>query len=139
MSFYDLPDDWAERPLDEPTLVADVLDLVVSEADRRAGALAMLLCDDQWRLLQPCVVSPLDPTPSENERVRVVQVFAEALGAGGSLLLAIARGDGLGLTQDDHAWAAAARRVCDAARVRLLGVHVVTLCGSREVLPSRAA
>ncbi|MDP9397467.1 MAG: hypothetical protein M3P96_06400 [Actinomycetota bacterium] len=138
MSFDDLPENWAERPLDEPGLVADVLDLVVSEADRRAGALAVLICDDQGRLLQPCVVSPLPPAPSEGEREHAVRMFAGAVGPGGSLLLAIARRDGLSLTDDDHGWAAAARRAC-GAEVRLLGVHVVTAGGSREVIPKQAA
>ena len=115
-----------------------MLDLVVSEADRRAGALAVLLCDAQGWLLQPCVVSPLPPASSEDERVHVARVLADSVGSDGSLLLAIARSDGLTLTDDDYAWAAAARRAC-GAEVRLLGVHVITLGGSRDVLPRAAA
>jgi hypothetical protein len=32
MTFDDLPDDWSDRPLTDPALVADVLDLVSSRA-----------------------------------------------------------------------------------------------------------
>ncbi|MDP9397407.1 MAG: hypothetical protein M3P96_06090 [Actinomycetota bacterium] len=67
-----------------------------------------------------------------------MRAFAEAAGPGSSLLVALARSDGLSLTEDDRAWLAVARLGC-GADVRLLGVHVVTLGGSREVLPARAA
>ena len=47
MTFNDLPDDWPTRSITEPGLVADVLDLLVSEADRQRGALVLALCDSE--------------------------------------------------------------------------------------------
>jgi len=135
MAFTDLPDDFSSRPLTGAQFVADVLDLVVSEADRRRGALALLLCDDDDRLLAPVVVGELDEQPADRERA-LRTVFSAVAGTA-SVVLAVARADGLGLRPDDHAWAAAAARAC-ADGPRLLGVHVITVDGSREV-PFRAA
>jgi hypothetical protein len=136
MSFDDLPDDWADRPLDDPKLVADVLDLVVLDRDRLARSLAVLLCDERHRLLQPCLISDPDYLASEDERfhaLRNIIVAFELFADGkGSLLVALARRDGLSIRADDHVWARAAQRAC-TGDVELLGVHVVTMDGSREV------
>ena len=59
MSFDDLPDNWPELPLTDQRLLADVLDLVVSEQSRRDGALYVLLCDENARLLQPIAIDLL--------------------------------------------------------------------------------
>lgn len=132
MSFDDLPDDWPQRPLSEPRFVADVLDLLVSEADRRAGALVVVMCDADGRVVQPVVVEDPDPDASEEERVRAIGVFVEAMGGCGSLLVALARRDGLSIRPGDRCWDRAVRRAC-GAQARVLGVHVVTLSGSRLV------
>jgi hypothetical protein len=133
MSFQDLPDGWNEQPLTDPRLVADVLDLVVSDADRRAGGLAMLLCDHRGRLQQPVFISDLDYGSSEAERClmfgRFIAHLAEQVEA---ILFALAREDGLSITADDQSWARAIQYAC-SGEVRLLGFHVVTLVGSRLV------
>ena len=139
MSFQDLPDGWNDRPLTDPRLVADVLDLIVSDADRRAGGLAMLLCDEQGRLQQPVFISDLDYGSSETERAlmfgRFVARLAEQVD---SILFALAREDGLSITDDDQSWARAIQYAC-SGEVRLLGFHVVTLVGSRLVPGTVAA
>jgi hypothetical protein len=139
MSFQDLPDGWNDRPLTDPRLVADVLDLIVSDADRRAGGLAMLLCDDEGRLQQPVFISDLDYDSSETERAlmfgRFVARLAEQVD---SILFALAREDGLSITDDDQSWARAIQYAC-SGEVRLLGFHVVTLVGSRLVPGTVAA
>lgn len=91
MSFHDLPDDWSERPLTDPALVTDVLDLV------------------------------------------------GAIGRRGSVLVAVARPAGLTVRPSDLAWRSAVEQVCRDEGVRLLGVHLVTIHGSREVVPDAAA
>ena len=53
-------------------------------------------------------------------------------GLSSSLLLALGRPDGLSITPGDQAWRDAAERAC-AGAFRLIGVHVVTPHGSREV------
>jgi hypothetical protein len=79
MSFDDLPDGWTQQPLTDPRLVADVLDLCVSDADRCAGALAILMCDEEGRLLQPGIISDLDYDSSETERARMLGLFVTHL------------------------------------------------------------
>jgi len=138
MSFEDLPDDWPHQPLLVPTLVADVLDLVISEADRRKGALGFLLCDETARLLVPAVVADVPDSCGDDERVRAISVFAGTLGPTGSLHVAIGRSDGLSVRASDRAWARAAATAC-ADGPRLLGVHVLTLHGYREVSMEQAA
>jgi len=132
MTFTDLPDDWPERPLTEPQLVADVLDLVVSVRDRRSGALAVLMCDEDDRLVQPVVITDLEPMADEDDRCDALAVITGAMEGRGSIIVAVARRDGLSITEDDRVWARAARRA-GAGAVRLLGVHLVTATGSREV------
>jgi hypothetical protein len=131
MGFDDLPDDWDDRPLTDPRLVADVLDLLVPDKDRCAGALVLLVCDRNARLVQPVAVTDVDEVASEGERQRAVEVIIGMMDGPGSLHIALARRDGLSLTEADRAWRRAAQRACGAG-VRLLGVHGVTVAGSRE-------
>lgn len=139
MSFDDLPDDWRERPLTDPRLVADVLDLMVSDADRRSGCLAVLLCDEQARLMQPGIIGDLDFDTSEAERGRMLGTFVTNLAEYfDSVLFALARADGLSITADDEAWARAVQRACND-EMRLLGFHLVTRDGSRLVPGTVAA
>ena len=139
MSFDDLPEGWKERPLTDPRLVADVLDLMVSEADRHAGALAVLLCDEQGRLMQPGIISDLDYESSEAERAQMLSCFVTAMTEWfDSVLFALARADGLSITADDERWARAVRHAC-SGELRLLGFHLVTRNGSRLVPGTVAA
>jgi hypothetical protein len=138
MSFDDLPDGWKERPLTDPRLVADVLDLMVSDADRCAGTLAVLLCDEQGRLMQPGIISDLDYESSEAERARMLSCFVTTMAEWfDSILFALARADGLSITADDESWARAVQYAC-SGEVRLLGFHLVTRDGSR-LLPGTVA
>jgi hypothetical protein len=132
MSFQDLPHDWLDLPLEDPRLVTDVLDLLISLPDRRGGGLALLLCDQEHRLVAPCIMSDLDHLAPEDERRRTLRAVVEGMRGEGSLLAAIARSDGLSITPDDHVWARALRQAC-GSDAELLGVYVVTVHGSREV------
>lgn len=133
--FTDLPDNIRDLPISDPACTADVLDLVVSERNRHEGALAVLLCDDDDRMQVPVVVN-LPTRLSDDERQRTVSRVVAAMDGRGSALVAIARRSGLGLRAEDRAWERAAARAC-AGGPRLLGVHVITLEGSREV-PAQA-
>ena len=134
MTFEDLPNDWSDRPLTDPALVSDVLDLVVFEKDRAAGAVSFLLCDDEARLMQPVTIGELPPTMTQAERVQCVSVMVDGMSHRGAMLVALARDDGLSITAEDQAWCRAAQQACGSS-VRLLGVHVVTMTGSRVVPP----
>jgi hypothetical protein len=139
MSFDDLPDGWKEQPLTDPRLVADVLDLIVSDADRRAGGLAVLLCDEQGRLMQPGIISDLDYESSAAERAEMLGSFVTTMTERfDSVLFALARADGLSITADDQSWVRAVQCAC-SGELRLLGFHLVTRDGSRLVPGTVAA
>lgn len=144
MGFQNLPDDWPDLPLTEPQLLADVLDLVVMERDRRAGGLGVLICDGHQRLAVPVMISEPDDLASDEDRRVGLETIARSvrgfdLGEGGGtgrpgIHLAIARRDGLSVTKSDRAWQRAAATVC-ADDIDLLGVHIVTCDGSRTLPP----
>jgi hypothetical protein len=132
MTFYDLPRDWPRRPLTDPQLVADVLDLVVTGVSRAEGAVYVLLCRPDDRLAQPCAVTDLDAERVEHTHREILQPFAALMrdtDPHGSILVAIARPGPLVVDDDDRAWHQAAIDVC-VDGPRLLGVHVVTEQGS---------
>jgi hypothetical protein len=135
MTFEDLPADWPQRPLTDPVLVDDVLDLVVDEPARRRGCLAVLACDDDVRLLQPLVIDELpsscDPSLVQSLVDVVIEAFPDI--AAGALVLALGRRDGLSITDDDRAWVAAARTALAGTSWSLCSAHVLTLHGSRAV------
>jgi hypothetical protein len=134
MTFQELPDEWRDLPLTDPQLVADVLDLVVSDADRLAGCLAAVLCDEQARLCAVSIMTEPERLPSDADKCRAVGVLVEAIATsgGGSILFALARPDGLSITADDESWARAARQEC-TEDARLLGFHLITRDGSRQI------
>jgi len=147
MAFDDLPDDWPSRPLTDPVLVRDVLDLVVSDRDRRAGSIAVLICDGDHRLRLPVVINDVAQIRSDAERRRglatilgaVKELDAPDAGGRPAVHVAIARRDGLSITRSDHSWQQAAAAAC-GSDIDLLGVHLVTCSGSRAVpAPDRAA
>ena len=134
MSFEDLPPDWPHRPLTDPALVADVLDLIVTDRARDRGAVHVLLCDRDARLVLPIAVDEPDRAASRALRVRVVSTLlraAEREHEPGSVLIAIARRGGLSATADDILWAESV--LAALGDWHLLGVHVVTRSGSRPV------
>jgi hypothetical protein len=140
MAFDDLPPDWEHRPLTDPRLVADVLDLLVSHRARHDGALVLLLCDGEDRLVQPVEIGETRTAGEALQRARGLRslftLLADEVPDAG-ILVAVARRGGLSVTADDTCWAEA---VADAAagQVRLLGVHLVTRDGSRPI-PRRLA
>jgi hypothetical protein len=137
MAFTDLPANAPELAVSDPAYTADFLDLVVSERDRQRGALALLICDDDDRMLVPVVVGDLPPDITDEDRQRTVTRVLATMEGRGSVLVAVARRAGLDIRAEDRAWLRAAARAC-AGGPRLLGVHVITPEGSREV-PVQAA
>ena len=69
MDFEELPDGWAQRPITDPDILVGVIDLIVTEASRSVGALYLLLCHADGRLLQPVAVDDF-PGGSPIERIR---------------------------------------------------------------------
>lgn len=136
MNFIDLPEGWDTEPIHTEDRVADILDLLISERDRRAGAVLVVLCDERGYFVVANVVEDLRPPMEAEAKRHLVGVFAaatEQLEQRAGLMVAIARADGLSLTQDDREWGPVVRDVCDAADIELLGVHLVTLHGTRRI------
>jgi hypothetical protein len=141
MAFTDLPPDWPTRPITDPALLPDVLDLVVDERARVTGSLFLLFCDRGDRLVLPMEIGELASAPTGHaaaEMLLPIMRKVSDMEPDGGVLAAIARPGGLSVTRDDVAWA---DTVCTAARglLRLRGVHVITLDGSRPVPADRQA
>lgn len=146
----DLPADWPFRPLSDDTVATAVLDMVVRPEHREAGALTVVLCDADDRLVQPSLANEHAwACATDEERVEVLEPVVAALeemvdsvrfgDRPGGLLMALSRADGLSITTDDLAWQRALQHTA-RGRVRVLGVHLLTRYGSRRLPPpARAA
>jgi hypothetical protein len=136
MTYDDLPQNWPELSLTEPRLVADVLDLMVGPDDRQAGCIAVLACDSGVRLIQPMVIDDAPRACEPDLMRRAVDIVVEALAdveRAGTLIIAFGRPDGLSVTADDRAWAAAAVEALEGTAWSLSSAHVVTPAGSRPI------
>lgn len=131
MTFEDLPRDWATRPINSD-LTEDVLDLLVTAHDREAGAIYVLICDDDGRLVQPVVVglehadqrSAANAQEAERLFDGIAHLVQEA-GRGG-ILVAIARTGFSAIGDADRRWHQAAINATRARAVPLLGTYIVT-------------
>lgn len=115
------------RPLSDAAIAADVVDLVVRDADRAAGALAFLLCRPDATLAQPIVVGDLDG----EDPVRVVEhmmTMLTHLPDTPGLVLAIARPSGL-VRDADRRLHQQALELCDAHGLVLHGTFLATRAG----------
>ena len=133
MSFDDLPEHWADLPLSDTDLASDVLDLLVTEADRSSSALVLLLCDEEHRLIQPCCINEVDRAASELERRSVLDVFVQAMRDRPSgLVVGLARPGPATPDDLDRAWHQSAIDACRGTSVTLLSTHLVAMS---EVVP----
>lgn len=129
MTYEQLPPDWPTRPLTDPDLAADVVDLVVRESDRATGCLSILLCDDTHRMIQPISITDLAlAAPDRGEYRRpfdlIVGQFAERLGG---VVVAIGRPGGHEPDDEARAWHEAAIAGCRKHGVPLLGTYLATV------------
>lgn len=135
MSYHD-PDDLPSRPLTDQRLQADVVDLVLGVEDRRAGALAVVLCDEGDRAFQPIVLSDLAEGAPVADLVRVLDLLLPLVGdLGGSVLVARGRRRGLVPADVDRTWHQTTIDACRRHAVRLLGFHLAAPEGV-EALPT---
>ncbi|HEY8308889.1 MAG TPA: hypothetical protein VIG79_19630 [Lapillicoccus sp.] len=130
MSFEDLPADWPQRPVTDSEITADLLDLIVGEADRESGALGILLCGPGGRLFQPVVVSAPPAEIGMEDHRRAFDVMCEAMGrlddGRPGMLVAVARPGSRHISTEDRRWCDAAVESCAAHDVELLGVWLMT-------------
>ncbi|MFK5633778.1 hypothetical protein [Ornithinimicrobium sp. LYQ103] len=125
MSFEDLPRDWAHRSLDDPVLTADILDLVVSDLDRAAGGVMVLLCQADGRLSQPVFVGEIGSPDVAMDVISFMAPNALDLPGVGGLVVALVRGSGA-VTDLDRRVHQHTLEVCGRAGLALFGTFVVT-------------
>lgn len=127
MSFDDLPEDWQHRPMTDPALFDDVVDLVVSDQDRRDGALYLLLCDGDGVLIQPCAISDI-PAGRESDP-KAIRPFMEALAQhcpGAGLVIVVARPGEAAPRETDVHWMQTTEAACAGSDLRFLAAAVAT-------------
>ncbi|NNG34722.1 hypothetical protein [Nakamurella aerolata] len=124
MSFEDLPTGWPSQSLIDPNLAADVVDLCCSLRDRENNSLALLLCDEQGRLVQPICLEQLPSAPDEGAARQLGRLLSE-LPIHGTLVAAFGR-PGAYLDDDTRAWHQAMIEAGRMASVQLLGCYLAT-------------
>ncbi len=135
MSYHDLPPDLPAIPLTDTTVQADVIDLILGIEERRSGALALMLCDEGDRGVQPIVLSDLPPEASAAEVRSLLDLLLPMVGeTRGAILLGRGRRRGLLPTDNDRAWHQTTIEACARHRVRLLGFYLASPDGV-EALP----
>ncbi len=127
MSYHDLPHDIRTRPLGDPTLQGDVVDLVLGIEERRSGAVALMLCDEDDRGVQPVVLTDLPEDASVTDLRRLLDLLLPVVGEQrGAILVGRGRRRGLLPSDLDRQWHQATIEACDRYGVRLLGFHLAS-------------
>ncbi|MFI5706847.1 hypothetical protein [Kribbella sp. NPDC051620] len=128
MTFNDLPTNWLTRPLTDPVLAANAVDLFVTEAERRQGVLAALICDGRARFRTSILLDlPRDaPLASARSCIRALAPLVPVLQGrpDGALILALGRPEPD--PPSDHDWTQAAIQTCQTASIRLLAFYLAT-------------
>ena len=130
MTFEDLPQDVRDIPLTDHRIAADVIDLLIGDGDRRAGCVALMVCDEEHRGILPIVLSDVPHDADLGALVSLLDLLLPlVVERGASLLMGRGRpGDGVP-TDVDRAWHQQTLESCRAHGVRLLGFHVATRDG----------
>jgi hypothetical protein len=136
MSYHDLPADLSTIPLTDSIIQANVIDLILGIDERRSGALALMVCDEADRGVQPIVLSDLPPDAPAVEGRRLLDLLLPMVGeTNGAILLGRGRRRGLTPTDNDRAWHQATLEACARHKVRLLGFYLASPDGV-EGLPA---
>jgi len=150
MAFTDLPSNWSQRPVTDPAIFTDLVDLVVTVRDRSRGCLSVWICGPTGRLQQPIVIEAppggLDVSPNlaglrqesgedgdgfTTSDVRlaidsVATTLTEHARPGSGLVIVIGRPGRADTTDADRHTHEVAIEVCRAHGIPLLGAAVAT-------------
>ena len=127
MSYEDLPANLRTIPLTDNIIQADVIDLILGIEERRGGSLALMLCDEADRGVQPIVLSDLPPEAPAVELRTLLDLLLPMVGErDGAILLGRGRRRGLMPTDNDRAWHQATIEACARHQVRLLGFYLAS-------------
>jgi len=132
MSFRDLPADWPRRPLTDLRLARDVLDLCVSDHDRRQGGLCLLSLRENLCLAQPFFVR--GPVPRLERRSVLAGLLSACMPRhpGGGVVLGVAHIEPA-VTDDDHDLHHGVIEACRGTGLRLLSSHLVSTAGVEDL------
>jgi hypothetical protein len=127
--------------LDSPREIERHLSRNIPEYDLTEPGLRFILCDGDNEVFYEAQCGELDQPdedglvhpPEETVAAFIRDVLGEHFPPEIGLLLALTRPRGLAVTDDDRACFRAARSACAHEHVRLMGVHVVTPRGQREL------
>jgi hypothetical protein len=116
----------------------DHLDVVIGPVERRRWSVWFMLCTlDPRKVLVhiPVNAVPTDPTKAEcaNTAQLIVDLILH-LDIEAGLLVAVTRPGTATVVASDRLWYHAAREACIDGGVPLLGVHLVTPSGQREIM-----
>lgn len=130
MSFNDLPENWTLLPLDTPGLAADVVDLVLTIADRHQNCLLVEMCNaDGIGYPSPIKIPHLHWTCSAGEREEIMtslaQVAAQFPQPAPNVLLALSSPHPLPETVVD-AWHSTVQSALSDVNCQLLGFYTST-------------
>lgn len=133
MSFEDLPPDWPSRPLSDPLLAGDVLDLCVSRADRLHGGLSVLVLRPDLTLAQPIFVAGSMPSEGRGAALSTLFLACSANAADAAFVVAIVH-EQTALSDEDRALHQGVIEVCRKLGFTVVSTHLVT-ANAAEILP----
>lgn len=131
MTFHDLPPHSRDLPLDDPTLRADLVDLVVSLEAREGGCLGLLLLDDDHVCTTPVLVEQMG-VPDASQVHEVLRTFLGRLDVPALVVAIGRRGSGL-FTDADRGCHQAAVEECREHGITLLGTYLASDNHVREM------
>lgn len=131
MTFQDLPKNFRDLSLDDPVLRADAVDLFVSQADREDGCLAIVLLDEEHRVVQPCVITEMGPAEPA-ELPGVLRTLFDHVQPP-AVVLALGREGSALFTDLDRQCHQVLVDLCARTRIDLLGFFVATGAAVREM------
>ncbi|HEX6869523.1 MAG TPA: hypothetical protein VF163_00370 [Micromonosporaceae bacterium] len=123
--------------LDSPQAIRAHLDRLLASADFDLPGARFVLCDERSEVRAHFHISHLPADVSEADCAFVTSTFAEGLARESrdrAMVLALIRAGTEAVTVADGRWFRAAHQACRDHPVRLLGVHIVTPRGHREVV-----
>ena len=140
MSYRDLPDDLRSHALTQGSIRGDVVDLILGIDERRAGALGIMVCNDDDCGVQPVVLGDLADGAGTGPLGTVLDMLLPMVGQErGAVLVARGRRASTVPTDEDRAWHQVTLDACSRHQVRLLGFYVATPSGVQELPAPRGA
>lgn len=130
MTFEDLPPRANEIPLTNRRVAADVIDLIISDADRAAGCVGVMICDSEHRGVQPVVLHDVPPDADAGGFGQLLDMLLPLVAANdGALLIGRGRPHGTAPNDTDRAWHQMAIDRCSDHGAALLGYYLATADG----------